>query len=377
MNILLINYEYPPLGAGAATQNAYLAAEFAANGHQVVQLTAAFGKQASFDLENGVMLYRIKSRRKRLNQSNMLEMLSFVWHALFKIKYIVRHHQIEKAIVFFSIPCGPLGIWIKLLHKIPYVVSLRGGDVPGYDVKLNGFHGLLAPVRRKVLKHAIAVVANSQGLAQLSNAADPFKTVVINNGTDTDFFFPNIAVRDKQLINFLFVGRLHAIKNINLLLEWAKEMSDTEKNFRLTIYGQGPEEMRIRMFINKNKLSNKVFLYHWLPKDKLRIAYQQADVFVNPSLNEGMPNTVMEAMACALPVIASNVAGNRDLIAHEKNGYLFENKSLPPFLAVSRLLMADALLRTQIGRAARETIVHNYSVKAMAKAYLIQLANEN
>ncbi len=377
MNILLINYEYPPLGAGAATQNAYLARELAKNGHHVVQLTASYGKLDNFSIENGVQIYRVKSRREKLNQSNMLEMLSFVWLALCKLKYIVPKHKIEKAIVFFSIPCGPLGLWLKLRYKIPYVVSLRGGDVPGYDVNLNGFHLLLAPIRRMILRQAIAAVANSKGLAQLSYTADSIKTIVINNGVETEYFYPSTRKISNEHVQFLFVGRLHPIKNIRLLLDWAKVMCHSDEKFRLNIYGQGPEEDKINQYISENGLSGSIYLNAWLNKEELRQVYQQSDVFVNPSFNEGMPNTVMEAMACALSVIASDVAGNRDIIEHSQNGYLFKSDSLPAFVSISQQLMADAKLRALTGSTARISAVHHYSVKAMAMAYLELFASKN
>ena len=369
MNILIVNYEYPPIGAGAARQNYYLAKELVAAGNKVVELTANYGNTISPIEENNVIVERIWAIRRHKNQSNMIEMLSFVLSALFKINRIIKKYQIDKLIIFFSIPCGPIGLWAKWISKTEYIISLRGGDVPGYDVNLNSFHKILKPLRQLIYKNSKAVVANSEGLAKLAQNADNYSVGIIENGVDSDFFRPLNINKQSTKFRFLFVGRLHAIKNISLLLNWVSNLSKTKTDFELYIYGQGPEEETIKQFIVEYKLEEFIQLFPWVSVEELPEIYNSANCFVNPSFNEGLPNTVMEAMSCGLPVIVSNVVGNRDLVEHKQNGLIFESDNLEDFTKQANIILTNNELAKQIAQKNRELVLEKYSTKVLAEKY--------
>src|SRR5258706_6724537 len=223
MRILLVNYEYPPVGAGAATATAEIARAAARQGHETMVLTTAFGELEGFVREGDVSVLRVPARRARPDQSSISEMASFVFRAALAMPGVARRFRPEGCIVFFSLPCGPLGILFKLLARAPYVVSLRGGDVPGTEPGLARMHRYLRWVRRLVLSNAAAVVANSPGLAELSSRADPVPVSVIPNGVDLERFRP--AERPPaDPFRFLFVGRLNEQKNVRLLLEASADL---------------------------------------------------------------------------------------------------------------------------------------------------------
>ena len=87
-------------------------------------------------------------------------------------------------------PVGPIGLLLKQRLGVPYLVSLRGGDVPGLVPELTLVHQALKSFRRKVLRNATAVIANSRDLAQHSKDSDRYPVVVIPNGVDTEYFSP-------------------------------------------------------------------------------------------------------------------------------------------------------------------------------------------
>lgn len=322
MKLLLVNYEYPPVGGGAATATRHIAKALSGQGHSVTVLTSAYKNKRWIEFEGDVRIIRCPSVRKKDYRSNIFEMFTYLVSAFFFIPFVARKYDVEGAIVFFSFPCGPLGLWLRFLTGIPYVVSLRGGDVPGTEPALDGFHRLLRPLRHMVLRHSRAVVANSRGLADLSEKADPFKVRVIPNGVDTDFFRPPENKRE-GIFRFLFAGRFQPQKNLFFLLEQIAALSkETEKPFELHMVGDGPQRDNLKKYADELGISDRITWHGWVEKSDLRKIYQEADCFLNPSLYEGLPNTVLEAMSCGLPVIASKVAGNEELVKDGVNGWL-------------------------------------------------------
>src|SRR2546423_2328638 len=221
MRLLLVNYEYPPVGAGAATATQAIARNLVALGHHVTVLTGSFRNLPHLSDENGVTVLRVRCLRRRADRCSVFEMFSFTVSALLSLPSVRVSAQPDALIVFFSLPSGPIGAAAQLWYRLPYLVSLRGGDVPGLTPEVNWIQRLLAPIRRHILKRAAAVVANSDGLRDLSEAADPIPVQVIPNGVDTDFFRPSPEswVSARERFRLLFVGRFHAQKNLAVLLE--------------------------------------------------------------------------------------------------------------------------------------------------------------
>jgi len=331
MNILLINYEYPPIGAGAANATWHIAREMVALGHHAVVLTSSYKRQHGRTIEDGVVVYRVPTIRKARDHSNSVEMSAFILSASLSITAVGRREAINGCVAFFSIPGGPVALLAHLLHGIPYVVSLRGGDVPGNEPRLAAVHRLLTPLRRGVLGHATAIVANSQGLKAASEKADPFPVAVIPNGVDTEFFRPRTdgpgqsRADSNHLFRFLFVGRFQPQKNLFFLIEhMALLAKETPAPFELHLVGDGPDNERLIQFALSRGMNDIIKWHPWCGREELRRHYQEADCFVNLSTYEGMPNTVLEAMACGLPVIASRVAGNAELVRNGETGWLVD-----------------------------------------------------
>ena len=324
LNLLLINYEFPPLGAGAATATWQMGKAFVNLGHEVTILTSGYKKEFGFSVEEGMRVFRCPTLRKRLSQSNLVEMLLFVMSAFFFLPWIGVRQKIDRVVVFFLFPCGPLGLWAKMIFKIPYVISLRGGDVPGNEERLNRIHRLLSPVRRFLYRQSLAVTANSEGLNQLARKTDPDVDILtVPNGGDTSFFRPATGRAGQLPVTLIFVGRLSDQKNLFFLIEHLGRLR-TEVPFVLDMVGDGPIKTRLQEFAGEMGLTNAVTWHGWLKKEDIRTLLQNSDCLINPSFCEGMPNAVLEAMACGIPVIASNVPGNQSLIRENQNGVLFD-----------------------------------------------------
>jgi glycosyltransferase involved in cell wall biosynthesis len=299
-------------------------------------------------------------------------MLSFLVSAGWMLGPVIRRHRIEAAIAFFSFPCGPLGLWGLKRGNVPYVISLRGGDVPGNEETLDSMHRLLQPLRRLIFRRSVAVVANSPGLKEMSERADPFPVRVIPNGVDTDYFCP-AERRDEDARHafvFLFVGRFQIQKNLFYLLDHFASLRRSEVGpFVLHIVGDGPQHDKLRNHAINLGIEDFLVWHDWVDKDRLRQIYRSADCFVNPSLYEGMPNVVLEAMACGLPVIASRVLGNDAVVRHGETGWLFDLSEPDAFGTALRKMMATPGQASEMGKKGRSWVMNGFSWRRVAQAY--------
>lgn len=324
-SVLFINYEYPPVGAGGATATYHFATQFAAQGIRTTVLTSAFFNKKGVSVEEGVTLYRIPAWRRKAGQSSLLQMLTYLCSALLHLPKVLRNTRPEIAIIFFAFPCGPTGIVLRRLWNIPYVIMLRGGDVPGFEPSLDTINRLLRPVRRVVYSHSSAIIANSAGLRDLAHSSDPdFPVGVVLNGVDTVFFHPRppSAETVSRPYTFLFAGRVCEQKNLDQLLNAFINVRSKIRNVSLVIIGEGPERHRLQLLAKSDALEKAVVWIGWSSREVLLQHYQAADCFVLPSVNEGMSNALLEAMSCGLPVLAGDCFGNREVVLSGKNGYI-------------------------------------------------------
>jgi glycosyltransferase involved in cell wall biosynthesis len=381
MNLLLINYEYPPVGGGAATATRHIAVELRRLGHAVTVLTSRFVDASRPDepealVEEGILLCQVPAARRVRHLAGALTMAAFVVTAALRLRSLLRRREIEGVVVFFTLPCGPLGLLGRKLSGVPYVVSLRGGDVPGLVPEIEWQHRLLQPLRRAVLRHSARIVANSNGLRALSESRDPFPVGVIPNGVDTVFFQPrSTPIKSAGAhFRFLFVGRLQAQQNLPLLLQQIAALRAKGLLVALDIAGDGPLRGALEAMATELGLAAGVEWHGWLGREALRDLYLRADCFVNPSHYEGMPNVALEAMACGLPVIASRVVGNDAVVRDGETGTLYPPGDAQALQSAMAELASAPDLARRLGAAGREWVERDFSWSKVALGYANILA---
>jgi glycosyltransferase involved in cell wall biosynthesis len=372
MRILLVNYEYPPLGGGAANATMFLARALAALGHEPLVLTAAAAGLAGETQEGGVRVVRVAALRRAHDRSNPVEMASFLAAASWHARPLARRHGSEAVIAFFTLPCGPVAWMLEAALGLPYVVSLRGGDVPGLVERIGWLHALATPIRRGVLRGARAVVANSESLAELSRRADPVPVQVVPNGVDCDFFRP--AAEEAPAggpLRLIAVGRLlDEHKNVSALLRALGALAPgLRSRFTLDVVGDGPDRARLEALARSLGLDGRVAWHGWRDKRETAELYRRAACLVNPSRYEGLPNTVLEAMASGLPVIASDVGGNNEAVEHEATGWLFPLGREGALEACLERLASEEAARRAMGARARSRVLERHSWTQAAQAY--------
>ena len=324
MTYLLINYEFPPLGAGAATASKNLGAALSRRGNRVVVLTSAYKHLCGVSEEDGMTVIRVPAWRTSIHRSGIIQMTAYILSGSRHAPRVAQGYQVERVLAFFSIPGGVVARWLQYRRSIPYAVSLRGGDVPGTEPGLRLFYKMLTGLRRNIMRHARYVSAPSIGLKQLSERADPFTVQVIPNGVDCEYFKPGPKSEPFPL-TLLSVGRLHPQKNVPRMLEILlaiRNQSGIPATAR--VIGDGPERKNLEKFARRHDLESAVSFEGWLPRSEVAAAYRSATVLVQLSRYEGMSNTILEALASGLPVVASRIPENMELIEPERNGLLFD-----------------------------------------------------
>lgn len=183
---------------------------------------------------------------------------------------------------------------------------------------------------------------------------------VIPNYVDTDMFKPLEVKKEKRLI---FVGRLDEQKNLFSLIDAIKDF-----DMRLLLIGTGPLEDVLKKKVKEEGIENVVFR-GVVPNERLPVELNKSEIFILPSFYEGNPKTLLEAMACGLPVIGTNVVGIKKVIRHKENGYLCGIETEAVREAI-REVMTNNELRGRMGGNARKTIIEDYSLNILVEKEL-------
>lgn len=367
MRILVINSEYPPIGGGAGNASANIARLLARMGNDIVFLTAHFGGLPYEEIRDGVRIIRVPALRRHVDRSTAFEQLSFIFAASLRAIRLVRQFKPNGTLAFFGVPSGAIAWLLKILYKVPYIVSLRGGDVPGfrpYDFRT--FHKLLGPFLRIIWHGASAVIANSKGLRDFAVAFESnIEIPIIPNGVDVTHF--DAGDRDWSMPCLLSVGRVVYQKGFDLGLRALAQLKDLDWEWRIA--GDGTQIESLKSLASQLGISERVTFLGWQSREDLVKWYHQSNLFLFPSRHEGMPNAVLEAMASGLPVIATRIAGNEELILDGVTGVLVNPEDVDSLRDGLRRLLVEENTREQMGQASRQRVEQEYSWENVARQY--------
>lgn len=365
MKILMLNYEFPPLGGGAANANYYLLKEFSKDKDlEIDVITSSVGKFKKSKFSENINLYRldIGKNKDNLHYQTNKDLLLFSLKALKESIKLNKKNNYDLIHAWFGIPCGFIAMF---LHK-PFLVALRGSDVPFYNPRFRvADRYFFKYLSRVIWKKSSSVVANSEGLKTLAKETSPKqKIAVIYNGVDTNEFLPVNRKKTGKTLRIILVSRLIKRKGINYLLDALSQIK--QENFHLMVIGDGNQREHLEKMAKEAGLVNKVSFLGLVSHKSISQYYSQSDLFILPSLNEGMSNTVLEAMASGLPIITTNVGGSKELI--KDNGFVVNPRSSEEILDAIKKYLADPSLLIKHGKESRR-IAERMSWENVAKNY--------
>lgn len=160
----------------------------------------------------------------------------------------------------------------------------------------------------------------------------------------------------------IFVGRLESRKGIDCLIRSIKDVGITS-----AIVGKGPDRSILEKLAVANNVQHKIIFTGGVPDEDLRSLYSGARFFILPSISEGLPLTILEAMASRIPVIANNINGMSEIVRHGYNGLLAIPDDINSLSRAQQILMNDESLCKEMGKNARDTVEKNYSWNIVAE----------
>lgn len=275
---------------------------------------------------------------------------------------------------YYLTQAGFVGVYAGKYLNLPSVVSIRGNDIERSAFDPGKFSHVMY-----TLQHADAVTTNASGLVKKAKAFIGREIHFIPNGIDTNLF--KKIERNPLLAGALgieagskvagFSGELRAKKGLQTLLN-AYAQAAKQTKITLLVVGevrQGEDKKQFDEFKNQNPQLN-IVVTGAIPHKELPAYYALMDVFIHPSLRDGMPNALLEAMACELPIIATPVGGVLDVVDDSETGFIIPVNEAKKISEKILDLVHDPGLCEQIGKSARERIKARFTPEKELNANL-------
>ena len=370
----MFNHEFPPIGGGGGWVSHFLGKHFAAAGHEVHLITSQFRDCPIDETVEGFHVHRVRALRKNRDVCAVHEMLTYaVSSSLYGLRF-AKQFQPDIVQVFFGIPAGGGPYLLQKLRNVPYCVFLGGRDVPSRNPDppyYRWLYLLLKPIIRAIWGNASAVVACSEGLRELARETDAdVKMDVIPDGLDLGRFEPVRRDPRPEKVRVLTIGRLIPRKGFQFLIRaLPRIIENAGHDFEIEIVGDGPYQRELLRLSEDLGVASYIRFVGSVPYSELPQQYRDADVFILPSLAEGMPLVVLEAMGTGLPIVASRVQGIEELVVEDVNGALFDAGDVDGLADSLVKLINAGEGRVEMGKASVER-VKPYDWKHIADAYL-------
>ncbi|MBS0326414.1 MAG: TIGR03088 family PEP-CTERM/XrtA system glycosyltransferase [Proteobacteria bacterium] len=280
-------------------------------------------------------------------------------------------HTRNLAALEASIPAAMAGVPVRVHGE-------HGRDIGDLDGS-NRTYRWVRRMHRPFVTHYVALSRDLERYLVDAVGVPAKRISRIVNGVDTERFapapvragIPGSPFNDPRLIVFGAVGRLQPVKNPALLArafaKLVRESPDLRAKARLAIIGEGPERIAVERTLAEAGIAELA----WLPgaRDDVAAILRGFDVFVLPSIAEGISNTILEAMASGLPVIATAVGGNAELVDHAATGEIVPAQDVDALAAAMKRYAAEPERARAHGEAGRARALQRFSLDAMVGEY--------
>lgn len=372
MNILICNYEYPPLGGGGGVVTAQLVEQLATR-HSVTVLTSKAFDLPEESVENGARIIRVPVfGRTKKAAGSLPSLLSYVPTAIKRGKALMQTERFDVINTHFAVPTGPVGDALARHAGIPNILSVHGGDLYDPSKFMSPHrHWILRRLIRGLLRRADRVVGQSKN----TNAnvgtfyTKDVEPVLVPLGIERPTIRP-AKRRDYGLseddVLLVTVGRLVARKALPQLIQLMKGLHD--RSAKLLVIGTGPEEAALKTEAAECGVEDHVFFLGGLSDQEKFDVLGMSDLYVSSSQHEGFGLVFLEGMAAGLPVVCYDHGGQTDFLVDGKTGYLVRLNDKETLARRIRDLVIDGALRQKIADNNR-TLVERYFIESMAEAY--------
>ncbi|PIS42490.1 MAG: hypothetical protein COT24_03270 [Candidatus Kerfeldbacteria bacterium CG08_land_8_20_14_0_20_40_16] len=366
--ILLLNYEFPPLGGGASPVSYEIAKLLSqTDKYSIDVVTMRYKELPSYEkINDNLRIHRIKCWRSKKEICYPWEQLTYLVSAYFKCKKLLKKNKYNICHTHFIIPTGILALKLKNKFSLNYIITSHGSDVIGYNPRFKNFYPFLVKKWKKIIDESDKIITPSEFLKKeilkVYPSSDTNKIKVIYNGIEKEKFIPLPKRKIILLVIRLFKNKgiqdfIEAIKNIDL------------GNWKVNIVGDGPYKKNLENLVERYKLSEKIKFLGWLDNKskELKEIYGRSTIFVLPSRFENMNITLLEAMQAGCSVIASNAGGNTEVV--NDAGITYQVGDKVDFRAKLVKLLNDFELRNRIARKSTQRIQENFEWGVIINQY--------
>lgn len=339
MRILVVIYEFPPIGGGGGRAAYDICKDLVARGHEVVVLTAHMQGLPFEEIQDGIGVVRIRSLRKEAFRATFTVMLAYIISGLWAGLGLVHFYRPEIIHAHFAVPSGALAWALSFLTGIPYILTAHLGDVPGgVPEKTGRWFRWLMPFTYPIWKHARRIVAVSEYTRQLALKHYPVEILVLPNGADVKHLAP-AEIKLKHPVRLVFAGRFVHQKNPLAIIQILARIKDLE--WQCAMLGDGPLFDEVKVEIRRNGMEDQFDLPGWITPQEVLDWFSKSDILLMPSLSEGLPVVGVQALAKGLALVVSDIGGFVDLVDAGKNGFLIEADDLIKFEEALRILILN------------------------------------
>lgn len=299
--------------------------------------------------------------------TDVFRMLTYVFSLFFNLIWIIRKYKIQIIHAHSVIPTGFIASIVSKIMGKSLFITAHGMDINNFENK-PFFNYFIS----RSLNSSTKSIAVSEDLAKKMRAMvnDENKIVVLRNAVDTNRFNPtrnrsirkNFDIKDDEIL-ILFVGYLDEFKGIFELVNAFGAIARENKNVKLMMVGAGPRKEDLLNIITRIGINDEVVFTGMIEHQNIHEYYQTADIFVLPSYTEGggPPLVIMEAMACGLPIIGTNVGGIPEGVENNVNGFILPPKNVDQLNEKLNILIKNKDLRKKFGNNSLERI-EEYSI---------------
>jgi glycosyltransferase involved in cell wall biosynthesis len=372
LGVCMIISSFSPIVGGSERQAQQLSARLIARGLQVCVLTRRYQGLDRYDEIDGVPVYRVPAFGPRPVAAMLFTLASLVWLFLNRHRYQIVHcHQVLSPAI--------IGALAKTFWKKNLVVKVTGTGQAGGIAQINAMP--LSSLRRKLLRQVDRFIyLNDVVYGELQSFGFADVAIKLPNGVNTDKFRP-VTEEVKPTLRenlglpttcglVIFTGRLNSLKRLDILLRsWADILQSPESPAcHLLVLGEGEESPSLKALARQLHIEKHLsFLGR---KENVSGYLQASDIFVLPSETEGISNSLLEAMACGLAVIATNVGGTGEILKHQRDGFLVQPRSQSQLADGLLQLLQDQALAQRLGAEARKTVEAGYSLDYVVEQYV-------
>lgn len=372
LRVLMLDNEYPPLGGGTGVVNQRVLEHWAARGDVEVDLVTSSRSRSHAereDLSPGIRIHKLPVNNHNIHHSSSRELLTYVWRGWRFARQLAMEQHYDACLAWAGVPAGGIAMWLRDELSLPYIVSLQGPDVPGFEQRYRWHYAMLTPFIRRVWRRAARITACSERHRELALRTDPSRSVdVIPNGVDLDCFCPLSADGHAGgAVRLVCVGRLIERKGQQHLLQALQMVRLAGRPVTLTLVGTGDHEAALRQQAAQLGIGDQVHFAGCVPHERMPDLYREADIFVLPSYNEGMSIALLEAMACGLPVVVTDTGGTRELL--DGNGAIVRWADVGALAQAITALASSAQSCHAMGERSR-ALAARYTWARVAEDYL-------